>query len=57
MPVRRHNSSRGPYYQWGNHGKRYYYIAGDKRSRAIAKQKAMAQGRAAHAAGYRGRGN
>lgn len=42
MPVH-----RGPnYYQWGVHGKKYYYILGDKGSREAARSKAARQGRA-----------
>lgn len=54
MPVRRSKDSEGPYYQWGKSGKKYHYEAGDKESREAAKEKAKAQGRAAHAAGYGG---
>lgn len=52
MPVRRGNDSKGPYYQWGESGKKYRYQAGDKSSRAKAKQKAERQGRAIRASGY-----
>ena len=55
MPVHRRQDSNGPYFQWGNHGKKYYYIANNKRSRELAKEKAAKQGRAAYAAGYRGK--
>jgi hypothetical protein len=54
MPVHRGQDSKGPYYQWGNHGKRYYYTANNTRSRELAKGKAELQGRAARANGYRG---
>ena len=52
MPVHRGQDSQGPYYQWGDHGKKYYYTAGDEESRKRAKDKAEAQGAAAHASGY-----
>ncbi|HMF03624.1 MAG TPA: hypothetical protein VKH17_02330 [Acidimicrobiia bacterium] len=54
MPVRRRQDSKGPYYQWGDHGRKYRYTRGDKASRDRAKQGATRQGQAAHAHGYRG---
>ena len=49
MPVRRSKDSKGSYYQFGHHGKKYYYVSGSKRSRTIAINKAKRQGRAEHA--------
>jgi hypothetical protein len=54
MPVQRREDSKGPYYQWGDHGRKYRYTSGDKASRDRAKQGATRQGQAAHARGYRG---
>jgi hypothetical protein len=54
MPVKRGKDSQGPYYQWGDSGKKYHYSAGDKGSRERAKEQAARQGRAARASGYRG---
>jgi len=54
MPVHRSKDSKGPYYQWGDSGKKYHYESGDEESRKKAKEKAIRQGRAAHAAGYEG---
>jgi hypothetical protein len=54
MPVHRGRDREGPYYQWGDSGRRYHYTAGDRRSRARAKDQATRQGQAAHARGYRG---
>ncbi len=54
MPVHRGQDSKGPYYQWGNHGKKYHYKSGSQRSRELAKDKAHKQGVAAHASGWRG---
>ncbi|MFW9873060.1 MAG: hypothetical protein ACFFG0_08175 [Candidatus Thorarchaeota archaeon] len=58
MPVHRTivtiRGETHPAYQWGNHGKKYPYIAGDEKSREAAKKKAEAQGRAAYAHGYKG---
>lgn len=47
MPVHKGRDSKGIYYQWGNHGKKY--------RGKDAKEKAARQGRAAHAHGYRGK--
>ena len=62
MPVREGKDSEGVYFQWGQHGKRYYvkdYIT-DACDRACAekkaKRKALLQGKAAFAAEYRGGG-
>ena len=58
MPVHQgyevRDGKRWGYYQWGDHGKRYYYTPGNESSRRAAKSKAEKQGRAAHASGYRG---
>ncbi|MFZ0012941.1 MAG: hypothetical protein WAL25_02385 [Acidimicrobiia bacterium] len=54
MPVHRSKDSDGPYYQWGDSGKKYHYEAGNKSSREEAKQKAQRQGKAARASGYDG---
>lgn len=53
MPIYRDRDSFGPYYQWGNHGKKYYYISGNVRSRTIAYNKSLKQAQAAYASGYR----
>lgn len=52
MPVKRSKDSQGPYYRWGDSGKKYHYESGDEKSRKQAKKKATQQGQAAHAAGY-----
>jgi hypothetical protein len=54
MPVQRKKDSQGPYYQWGDSGKKYHYEAGNTASRERAKNKATKQGQAARASGYRG---
>jgi hypothetical protein len=54
MPTHRGKDSEGPYYQWGDSGKKYHYKSGDKSSRERAKDKADKQGRAARAKGYGG---
>lgn len=53
MPVHRRKDSKGPYYEWGDSGKKYHYTAGDEKSRDAAKEKAKKQGRAARASGYK----
>lgn len=52
MPVKRGKDSNGPYYRWGESGKKYHYESGDKELREQAKKKATKQGQAAHASGY-----
>jgi hypothetical protein len=52
MPTQTGQDTQGCYARWGNHGKKYYYKCGDKAARERAKDKADAQGRAAHAHGY-----
>jgi hypothetical protein len=52
VPVKRGRDKDGPYYQWGDSGKKYRYSAGDKAGRERAKQRATKQGQAAHAGGY-----
>jgi len=51
MPVRRGRDGKGPYYVWGQSGKRYHYTSNDKRSRERAKEYAAKQGRAIKAQG------
>ena len=53
-PVHRGKDVQGPYYQWGDSGKKYHFQAGEKKSREAAKQKATKQGQAARASGYKG---
>lgn len=38
MPVQRGKDGKGPYYQWGDGGKRYHYITGDNDSRDKVKE-------------------
>lgn len=44
MPVNKKKDARGPYYQWGNHGTKYYYIPHNIVSRKAAYDKASKQG-------------
>jgi hypothetical protein len=54
MPVHRGEDKKGPYYQWGDSGKKYHYKAGEAKSRERAKRKATKQGQAVRATGYQG---
>ena len=55
MPIHSGKDSKGPYYQWGHSGKKYYYISGNKRSREAAKAKSQKQAVAIYASGWRGK--
>ncbi len=55
MPVQQGKNSVNSYYRWGDHGKKYYYQANNKKSRELAKEKALKQGRAIHASGWKGK--
>ena len=52
MPVHRGRDSIGAFYQWGRQ-KKYYYRAGNERSRLLALKKAEKQARAIYSSGYR----
>lgn len=53
MPIHKGHDTSGKYYQWGDHGKKYYYgnIHGSEEE---ARKKAVTQMRAAFHNGYRG---
>ena len=53
MPVQRGKDIKGPFYRWGDHGKKYYYVAGNARSRGYAYDKALTQGRAIKASQFK----
>lgn len=55
MPVTYGKDSLGPFYRWGEHGKKYRYTPNNKQSREKAKEKAKKQGIAIHASGWKGR--
>ena len=55
MPVHRGKDSKGPYYQWGKSGKKYYYKSGNSTSRERALRKANTQARAIYSSGWRGK--
>ena len=46
MPVRRGVDHHGTFFQWGYHGKKYYYSPFQKKSREKAEKDATKQGRA-----------
>lgn len=46
MPVRLKKDSSGPYYQWGDHGAKYYFVPSSRQSQLIAKNRAERQGKA-----------
>lgn len=47
MPVRLKHNEKGYYYQYGNHGTKYYFVT--NRGRIIALNKAIKQAKAIHA--------
>lgn len=53
MPINRGRDKDGPYYRWGDSGKKYYYKSGDVKSREKARGKAVKQAQAIYASGYR----
>lgn len=54
MPIQRRQDKKGVYYQWGNHGHKYYFNPASKVSTLSAHQRAYLQAKAAFANGYRG---
>lgn len=52
MPVQCNKDKVGPFCRWGQHGKKYYYIKGNSRSKQISISKAKKQGIAIHASGW-----
>ena len=54
MPIHRGKDIGGYYFQWGEHGKKYYYRTTDRYDRLSAYKKAVKQMRAIYKSGYRG---
>ena len=54
MPTAQGSDEHGKFYQWGNHGHKYYFDPKSAKSKEAAKEAADRQGRAAYANGYRG---
>ena len=53
MPIHRSSDEHGPYYQWGNHGKKYYYMSGNIADRQNAYNNAYKQAIAIYVSGWR----
>jgi hypothetical protein len=53
MPVTMKTDPNGHYFQWGEHGTKYYFDENDDEAKRNAEDKARRQGRAAYARGYR----
>ncbi len=51
MPIYERIDKKGHYYQYGNHGSRYYFNS--KTSRSTAYKKAVKQAAAVHASGWK----
>jgi len=61
MPINRRKVGLAPrgikdmyYYQWGNHGHKYFFIQGNHVQEEKAYRAALAQARAAYSHGYEG---
>jgi len=54
MPIFEGKDTQGYYYQWGNHGKRYYYNPESEKARKNAHKNAIMQRVAAKYHGYVG---
>jgi len=52
MPVQQGRDQNGSYFQWGYHGKKYYYDPRDEVSRREAHESAVRQAYAAYAKGW-----
>lgn len=53
MPIINSSDSKGPFYQFGTTGKKYYYTPTSTKSKHNAKSKALRQGRAIEASKHR----
>jgi|WetSurMetagenome_2_1015567.scaffolds.fasta_scaffold98329_3 hypothetical protein len=54
MPIHRGKDRSGNYFQWGNHGKKYYFNKNSDDSIIHAYNKALLQMRAIYHSGYKG---
>ena len=52
MPIHKGIDSHGHYFQWGNHGAKYYYQINNKKSIDEAYDKALKQMHAIYWSGY-----
>jgi len=55
MPIHRGKDNKGNYFQWGEHGAKYYYNYMNDSSVINAYAKAKRQMRAIYSNGYRGK--
>jgi len=46
MPINLRQDTNGTYYQWGDHGKKYYFKPHDDFTKQLAFNEALQQGRA-----------
>jgi len=53
MPIQLKEDKKGFYYQWGNHGAKYYFNS--LKIEEIAYNKALRQQRAIYSHGYKGK--
>ena len=53
MPIHLRKDKKGSYYQWGNHGKKYYFFT--QHGKIIAYGKSVKQAQAVHASGWHGK--
>lgn len=57
MPIHRSRDDHGYFFQWGNHGAKYYFNDHNHKSMMDAYNKAIQQSRAAYSHGYKRKGN
>ena len=55
MPIHSGENSKGYYFQWGNHGAKYYFDPNSNSSIKKAHAKSMRQAKAIYSNGYRGK--
>lgn len=55
MPVHKGKDKDGPFFQWGNSGKKYHFTKDNSSAEVAAHAKAQRQGVAAYANGYKGK--
>lgn len=56
MPIKQYEKDGKYYFQWGNHGKQYFFNPNSKRSQTIALNKCKQQMKAIFSNGYKGTG-
>jgi len=53
MPIHIKSNNLGKYFQWGNHGAKYYFDPKNKKSIMFSYNKAVKQAQAAYSHGYK----